>query len=56
MNKIVGFGLAAAAVVAVVLIGSQLLGSPPAAARAPGPRRRPRRPRATPEPTPAPST
>lgn len=28
MNKIVGFGLAAAAVVAVVLIGAQLLGSP----------------------------
>lgn len=28
MNKIVGYGLAAAAVVAVVLIGSQLIGSP----------------------------
>lgn len=28
MNRIVGFGLAAAALVAVVLIGSQLLGSP----------------------------
>ena len=28
MNKIVGFGLAAAAVVAIALIGSQLIGSP----------------------------
>lgn len=50
MNKIVGFGLAAAAVVVALLIGSQLLGSPgggfgadPAATATPQP---------TPEPTP----
>lgn len=42
-NKIVGFGLAAAAVVAVVLIGSQLLGSPSGGLGGPGD-----------EPTPAP--
>lgn len=45
MNKIVGFGLAAAAVVAIVLIGSQLLGSPGGGLGGPG------EPSATPEPT-----
>jgi hypothetical protein len=36
MNKIAGFGLAAAAVVAVVLIGAQLLGSPGGGTGGPG--------------------
>jgi len=36
MNKIVGFGLAAAAVVAAVLIGAQLLGSPGGGIGGPG--------------------
>ncbi len=54
MNRIVGFGLAAAAVVAAVLIGSQLLGSPPAAAGGPADHASPE-PTATPEPTPTPS-
>lgn len=36
MNRIVGFGLAAAAVVAVVLIGAQLLGSPGGGLGGPG--------------------
>jgi hypothetical protein len=48
MNKIVGFGLAAAAVVAVLLIGSQLIGSPAGGLGA-GPV-----PTATPEPSPTP--
>jgi hypothetical protein len=51
MNKIVGFGLAAAAVVAVVLIGSQLFGSP---ANIGGPGDEPT-PSATAEPTPDPT-
>jgi hypothetical protein len=50
MNRIVGFGLAAAAVVAAVLIGAQLLGSPNVG----GPGEEPT-PSATPEPTPSPS-
>lgn len=49
MNKIVGFGLAAAAVLAVVLIGSQLLGSPTNVG-GPG-----IEPTATPTPSPEPS-
>lgn len=36
MNKIVGYGLAAAAMVAVVLIGSQLVGSPSVGTGGPG--------------------
>ncbi len=52
MNKIVGFGLAAAAVVAVVLIGSQFLG-PPGNVGGPGTEPTPEpTPEATPEPTP----
>ena len=53
MNRIVGFGLAAAAVVAAVLIGSQLIGSP---ANVGGPGLEPARTASpTPEPTPSPS-
>ena len=57
MNKIVGLGLAAAAVIAAVLIGSQLFGSPgggvgadPTVAATPQPT-----PEPTPEPTPSPA-
>ncbi len=45
MNRMLGFGLAAAAVVATVLIGAQLLGSPNGGVGGPG------EPTATPEPT-----
>ena len=48
MSKIVGFGLAAAAVVAIVLIGSQVIGSNPNGLGADP------TPIATPEPTPTP--
>lgn len=50
MNKIVGFGLAAAAVVAVVFIGSQLLGSPTGGGQGSGATPSPEA-TATPEPT-----
>ena len=54
MNKIVGFGLAAAAVVAVVLIGSQVIGSTPGGlGAAPTPTFTPE-PTASPEPSPTP--
>ena len=58
MNKIVTIGLAAAAVVAVVFIGSQFLGSNPGgqAPRPPQSRRRRAEPTATPEPSPSPPT
>lgn len=56
MNKIVGFGLAAAAVVAAVLIGSQLLGSPGSNIGGPDSEPTPTaEPTATLEPTPSPS-
>ena len=58
MNKIAGFGLAAAAVVAVVLIGTQLLGSPGGGTGGPGDEPSPSSEvsTATPTPTPEPST
>lgn len=49
MNKIVGFGLAAAAVIVVVIVGAQLIGSPGGGLGADPP------PSATSEPTPQPS-
>lgn len=52
MNKIVGFGLAAAAVVAVVLIGTQLLGAPDGTGAQPTATASPE-PTATPEPSPS---
>jgi len=57
MNKIAGFGLAAAAVVAAVLIGTQLLGSHGGEAGGPGdqPSSIPEVSTATPTPTPEPS-
>ena len=59
MNKIVGFGLAAAAVVAVVLIGSQFIGSNPGGSGA-GSSQTPEAsvadPTATPEPSPTPAS
>ncbi len=54
MNKIVGFGLAAAAVVAVVLIGSQFIGSPSGGVGGPPTLTATAEP--TPEPTPSPSS
>ena len=54
MNKIVGFGLAAAAVVAAVFIGFQLLGSPTGGGQGSGATASPKA-SATPEPTPTPS-
>jgi hypothetical protein len=54
MNKIVGFGLAAVAVVAALFIGSQLLGSPTGGGQGSGATPSPE-PTATPEPTPTPS-
>ena len=54
MNRIVGFGLAAAAVVAVVLIGSQLLGPPTGGGQGSGATPS-AEPTATPQPTPTPS-
>lgn len=56
MNRIVGFGLAAAAVVAVVLIGAQLLGSPGSNTGGPGEPTATPEPTATAEPTAEPST
>jgi len=59
MNKIVGFGLAAAAVIAAVLIGAQLLGSPGGGLGGPGdPASTPDASVAepTPDPTPTPSS
>ena len=57
MNRIVGFGAAAAAVVAIVLIGAQLLGTPSGGIGEPGddPTATPEAsvPEATPEPTPS---
>ena len=50
MNKIVGYGLAAAAVIAVVLIGTQLLGSPTGGLGGPGDEPTPS-PTSTPAPT-----
>ncbi len=50
MNKILGIGLAAAAVVAVVLIGSQIIGSPGGLGADPTPIATPE-PTATPGPT-----
>ena len=55
MNKIVGFGLAAAAVVAAVLIGSQLIGSPTTNLGGPGEPTPTPEPTLTTEPTPSPS-
>jgi hypothetical protein len=56
MNRIVGFGLAAAAVVAAVIIGAQLIGSPGGGFGGPGddpsPSVEPSAAEATPEPTP----
>lgn len=52
MNKILGFGLAAAAVVAVVLIGTQLLGAPRGTGAQPTATASPE-PTATPEPSPS---
>ena len=54
MNKIVGFGLAAAAVVAIALIGSQLIGSDPGGTGA-GATSSPEPSVAEPTPTPEPS-
>ena len=54
MNRIVGFGLAAAAVVAAVFIGSQLLGSPAGGGQGSGATPS-AEPTATAEPTPTPS-
>ncbi len=56
MNKIVGFGLAAAAVVAVVLIGIQLLASPGGGVGGPGDEPTPTPQPSGAEPTPEPSS
>lgn len=56
MNKIVGFGLAAAAVVVVLFVGAQLFGSPSTTVGGPGEEPTPTAiPEPTPEPTPSPS-
>lgn len=52
MNKLVGFGLAAAAVLAVLIVGAQLLSSPGSNLGGPGDEPTPT---ATPEPTPDPT-